>query len=47
MTVRDKIETSQDNARSHQQADEEPKRRPFGQNYFPDRPPKATEKYRA
>jgi hypothetical protein len=47
MTVRDKIETSQKNARSHQQTDEEPERRPVGRNHFLNRPPKAAEEYRA
>jgi hypothetical protein len=46
MTARDKIETSQGNARSQPQAAEEPKRRPFGRNPLLNRPPEAAKEHR-
>ena len=43
MTLRNKIESSQNDTGSQQQAAEEPERRPFGRNTLLDRPPKAGE----
>src|ERR1039458_8341524 len=45
MTARDEIETSQCNARSQQQAAEEPKRWLPGREAFANCPPKAAEEY--
>ena len=47
MTARDKIKSSQGNARPQQQAAEEPKRRLSGRNALAHRPPKAAEENRA
>src|SRR5271157_1289551 len=45
-TLRNKIESSQNQTGSQQQAAEEPERRPLGHNTLLDRPPKAAEEER-
>src|SRR5208337_3612127 len=46
MTLRNKIESSQDHTGSQQKAAEEPERRPLGHNTLMHRPPKAAEEER-